>query len=141
MDFRPSPAGVKFGDERLETIFGWNPYRKSDGPDNSSAVMAVSIFLEQFMVIAGVLAGASLILLVVRWSNQRDEPLSEIGEIVLRNEAQDSAWMEELRQKHRDANENTIRIWRQYACAVWILLAALIIKLLYVVSDFPHISI
>src|SRR5260370_21187850 len=45
--------------------------------------------------------------------------LREIIEIVNRHEAQDSAWMEELRQKHRDANEATIRIWREYACAVW----------------------
>jgi len=96
-----------------------------------SSVLAVSIFLGQFLVMAGVLAGASLILLIVRWANQRHEPLREIIEIVLRNEAQDSAWMEELRQKHRDANETTIRIWRQYACAVWIFLAALFIKLGY----------
>lgn len=98
-----------------------------------STVLAASIFLEQFLLVAGVLAGASLILLIVRSANQRNEPLREIIEIVNRHEAQDSAWMEELRQKHRDANETTIRIWREYACAVWIFLAALFIKLGYLV--------
>jgi hypothetical protein len=99
-----------------------------------STVLAISIFLDQFLAVAGVIAGASLILLIIRWVNQRNEPLNqEIVEIVLRHEAQDSAWMEGLRQKHRDANEATMQVWRQNASAVWIFLAALFIKLGYLV--------
>lgn len=94
--------------------------------------LAISIFLDQFLAVAGVLAGASLILLIIRWVNQRNEPLDqEIVEIVLRHEARDSAWMEGLRQKRRDANETTMRIWRKNAFAIWIVLAALFIKLGY----------
>ncbi len=81
------------------------------------------------MAVTGVLVAAALILLIVRSANQRDEPLREIGEVVLRCEEQDSVRMEAICQRHRDANATTIRTWRQYAYAVWIFLAALFVKL------------
>jgi hypothetical protein len=105
--------------------------RKAVAPIILSTGLSVSIFLDQFLAVAGVLAGAGLILLIIRWANQRHEPLREIGEIVLRNDQQDSAWMEELRKKHRDANQTTIQSWQQYAVAIWIFLAALFINLGY----------
>jgi len=98
-----------------------------------SSALAVSILFNQFMVTAGVLVGACLILFIVRGADQRNEPLRDIVEVVLRNESQDSVWVEELRQKHRDANENTIRTWRQYTRAAWIVLAAMIIKVGWII--------
>jgi hypothetical protein len=96
-----------------------------------STGLAISISLGHFLVTAGVFAGASLILLIVRWANQRDEPFREVLEMVVRNESQDSEWVEELRRKQRDASKVAIRTWQQYALAVWILLAALLVKLGY----------
>ena len=96
-----------------------------------ATVLAVSIFFGQFLAVAGVVAGAGVILLIVRWANPRDEPFREVLEIVLHNQARDAAWMNELRQKQRDASKTTIRSWWQYAVAVWIVLAALIVKLGY----------
>jgi hypothetical protein len=93
--------------------------KKAAAPIILSTGLSVSIFLGQFLAVAGVLTGAGLILLIIRWANQRHEPLREIGEIVLRND--------------RDANESTIQTWRQYAVAVWIFLAALFINLGYLV--------
>ena len=97
-----------------------------------STGLAISIFFGQFWLTAGVLAGASLILLIVRWANrQRDEPFREVLEMVVRHESQDSEWVDELRRKHEDARKTTIRTWQQYALAVWILPAALLVKLGY----------
>ncbi|HEY3967679.1 MAG TPA: hypothetical protein VGM05_24165 [Planctomycetaceae bacterium] len=99
-----------------------------------SAALSASIFFDQFMAVAGVLVAAALILLIVRSANQRDEPLREIGEIVFRSEEQDSVRTEAICQRHRDANETTIRTWRQYAYAVWIFLTALFVKLIVLAS-------
>jgi hypothetical protein len=94
-----------------------------------STGLAISLFFGQFWMMAGVLAGASLILLIIRWANQRDEPFREVLEMVVRHESRDSNWVDELRRKHEDARKTTIRTWRQYALAVWILVAALLVKL------------
>jgi len=105
---------------------------KVTAPMVLSAALAVSIFLDEFLAIAAVLAGAALILAIVRSIDQRNEPFDEIAEIVIRSEAQDSAWIDALCRKQHDANASTLRIWRQYACALWMFLAALIIKLGFV---------
>jgi|GEM_PF-3714101 len=96
-----------------------------------STMLAGSIFLDQFLVTAGFLAGAGLIWLIVRGANQRQQPFDEVAKLVLRNEVMDLAWIETLRQQQQAANKSTLRTWRQNACAVWIFLAALIIKLGY----------
>ncbi len=93
-----------------------------------SAILAVSLFLDTFVAIAGLIAGFCLVLLIVRWANHRDNPLHEVGEIMLRGvEAPDSAWVEELRRKHRDEKEKDLRILRTNAWAVWLFLAAIIV--------------
>ena len=70
-------------------------------------------------------------MLIVRWANQRDEPFREVLEMVVRNQSNDTEWVDELRRKHQDASKTTIRTWQQYALAVWIILGALLIKLGY----------
>src|SRR5438067_1104907 len=89
--------------------------REMTAPIILCTILAVSLFLELFLAIAGLLAGACVILVIVRWANQRDNPLAEIGEMMLREEAPDLAWMEGLRRKHREACERELRIWRKNA--------------------------
>jgi hypothetical protein len=96
-----------------------------------STGLAISLFFGQFWLTAGVVAGAVLILLIIRWANQRDEPFREVLEMVVRHESQDTDWVDQLRRKHQDDRKTTIRTLQQYALAVWILLAALLARLAY----------
>jgi hypothetical protein len=98
-----------------------------------SAVIAGALLLDQFLAIAAALAGAGLILLIVRALDQRDDPLRDVGEIVLRDAAPDSAWLEAFRRKHRANNEDEIRKLRKNAWAAWLLIAALFVLLARVV--------
>jgi hypothetical protein len=98
-----------------------------------SAAIAAALLLDQILAVAAVLAGAGLILLIVRAIDHRDDPLRDVGKIVLRDAAPDSAWLQDFRRKRRAHNEREIRTWRKNAWGVWLLIATLFVMLARVV--------
>ena len=92
-------------------------------------VLAASLILDQVVPVVGLLVGAFVILAIVRGTNQHDNSLGEIGDLVLRERAPDSNWAEEFGRNHREARERQLHRWRVNAVAAWIVLSALAVML------------
>ena len=94
-----------------------------------SVVVAVALVIDQGPAVAAGLAGAGLIMLVVRSFAPLDDPLREVGEVMLRGGRAKGEWLENLRRRQHDASERKLRAWRKNAWGAWLVIAALFVLL------------
>jgi hypothetical protein len=94
-----------------------------------SAIVAGALVLDQAVVLAAALAGAGVILLVVRSFAPQDNPLRDVGEVMLRGGETDDEWLEHFRRRQVEASERKLRMWRKNAWGAWLVIAALFVLL------------
>jgi polyferredoxin len=94
-----------------------------------SAIVAGALVLDQAAVMAAALAGTGVILLVVRSFAPQDNPLRDVGEVMLRGGETDEEWLENFRRRQAEASERKLRMWRKNAWGAWLVIAALFVLL------------
>jgi hypothetical protein len=94
-----------------------------------SAVVAGALVLDQAVALAAALAGTGVILLVVRSFAPQDDPLRDVGEVVLRGGESDAEWLENFRRRQLEASDQKLRMWRKNSWGAWLVIAALFVLL------------
>ena len=94
-----------------------------------SAVVAAGLVMDQGLALAAGMAGAGVVLLVVRSFAPHEDPLRDVGEVVLRAGEAEQEWLANLRLRKRAAAERRLRLWRKNMWGFWLVVAALILML------------
>jgi len=94
-----------------------------------SAIVAGALVLDQAVVLAAVLAGTGAILLVVRSFAPPDNPLRDVGDVMLRGGEGDEEWLDDFRRRQAEASERKLRLWRKNAWGAWLVIGALFVLL------------